>query len=341
MMSISLYTIIKENEEDIDNIKRILEEDEKEREIDYYRYESNENGDWYSGLTLAMKNTIKDERWMEISRIIMKNSKSRKRINNDEGLNDFGIQFIWSYPNIFSKDFEIEMMNTEYIVNIFLIPQCMIQEGNGIDDDRIINCLEHSKYELWTSPFTIQLNIKRIVETKRRKVIRWLIKDLDKENEKDYQKKLIRGRSNYMRTMIEHLIYSYQYDVIELFLEMEESMNYEYNMMKDLVSREDMEIEDLMIKIWEHSNRRMRDESMDILYKYSKYGWYGLMRRIVEERRVEDFVNEGWIWISYFEEFYKKNEEYHLRRIMMERIKERYKFIRMREEIWYKIIDYF
>jgi hypothetical protein len=232
-------------------------------------------------------------------------------------------------------------MNTEYIVNIFLIPQCMIKEGNSIDDDRIINCLAHSKYELWTSPFTIQLNIKRIVETKRREVIRWLIIDLDKENEKDFRKKLIKGRSNYMRSMIEHLIFSYQYQVIELFLEMEESMNYEYNIMKELVSREDMEIEDLMIKIWKHPNRRMRDESMDILYKYSVYGWYRLMRMIVGERDVEDFVRDGWIWISYIQEFYKKEEEYDLRRIMMKRIEERYFFLRMREEIWYKIIDYF
>ncbi len=342
-MNNSLYRILKENEEDIDKIIKILEEDEKKREIDYYKIETHDNikKEWYTGLTFAVEKTIKDERWIGISKKIMKGSRSRKKVDDGESMNDLAIQMVWSYPNIFNQEFEKELMNTEYMGYIFLVPPYILDEESGIDDERIIKSFQHDKYDLWINPFTIQLNIKRIVDSKRKKLIKWLIVELNKENEKDFQKKLIKGNSYYLRTMIEHMIFSYQYEWIEIFLDMKESMNYEYNIMKEMVKLEVMEIEGLMMKIWEHPNRRMIDESMDILYKYSKYGWYELMKRIVKERNIDDFVKEGWIWISYFQEFYKKEEEWGLMMEMKKRLEERYLFLKLREELWYKIIDYF
>jgi hypothetical protein len=337
-MNISLYRILKENENDIDRIMKILEDDNKKRDIDYYKIETHDNSkkEWYTGLTFSVEKTIKDERWMDISKKIMKGSRSRKRIDDGESMNDLAIQMVWNNPNIFNQEFEKELMDTEYMGYIFLVPTFILEEESQIEDDRIIYTFRHSKYDLWVNPFTIQLNIKRIVESKRKKVIEWMIRELNRGNDKD----LYRNKRIYLKIMMEYLIFSYQFEVIELFLEMEESMNYDENIMKELVSREDMEIEDLMMKIWKHPNKRMRDESIDILYKYSIYGWYRLMKMIVEERNVEDFVKDGWIWLSYFQEFYKR-EECDLMRLMKERIEDRYLFLKIRNEIWYKIIDYF
>lgn len=343
-MSISLYSILKENEEDIEKIKSILKDDEGRREIDYYKIETHlllGRTEWYTGLTFALEKAIKENGWMEISRMIIRGSRSRKKEENGESMNDLGIQFIWSYPERFDEEFEKEMMDTDYMNSIFLLSPHLLEETSGIHDDRLIKIFSHKKYDLWINPFTIHLNIGRIVESKRKKIIEWMIQELSKGNEKELFKNKERNRSIHLKLLIEYLLHHEKYDIIELFLDIKESEYYEGNLMKELINnnKNSIDIEDLMIKIWNHSNKRMRDN--ESMYIYSFYGWIRLMEMVVRERDVVDLIEKGGEWKSYFDEFYEEDDERRMMKLYKERIEEKYIFLGWRDERWYRVIDYF
>lgn len=329
-MSISLYTILKENEKDIERIMEILREDEGMREIDYYGVGLHRllgREEWYTGLTFSIEKAIKEEEWKEVSRIIMRGSRSRKREGNEERINDLGIQFVWSYPEQFDENFEREVMDTEYMCQIYLVSPHILEKESGMKDERIIKTFSHRKYDLWANPFTIHLNVKRIVESGRKNVIKWMIESLYKIGK------------TYLEFVTEYFIEYMKYELIELFLEMKESEKYEGNLMKEIIKKNDGNVEDLMIKIWNHPNKRMRDDTL--MYVYSFHGWVRLMEMILNERDIDELIMKGGEWKSYFEEFYEEEDRRRMMKKYKERIEGRYIFLGWRDDLWYRVIDYF